>query len=929
MRIKVRVAGLAFAFLLLMGVPAVPASARPPEQGPPPPPISDAALLEQLRQESVGLVRVSHHAGTGKIRFVGTSPGRPIARPTALGAGISPEEAARGFLGTYGQLFGLKDQARELEVIRAKSADRGRSFVRFQQVHQGAPVLGGELIIQLDTAKNVVSASGEVLPSVELDLSPQIDAETARLSALGKVARDYGLSEDNLRSTQPELWIYDPTLLGGLGPRIATLVWRMEVTPLELLPIRELVLVDAQRGFVALHFNQIDTAKNRLIYDNQNKWIWNPILPGNGPVRIEGGPETSITDANAAYNYAGDTYDFYFNSHGRDSIDNAGMSLVNTVRYCPGPTSCPYQNAFWDGTQMVYGAGFPQADDVVAHEMTHGVTQYESRLFYYMQSGAINEAFSDIWGEFVDLTNSAGDDSSAVRWQIGEDEPNYGTLRNMSNPPLFDDPDRMTSDDYYCGEEDNGGVHSNSGVANKAAYLMVDGGTFNSYTVTGIGITKVAQIWYEVQTNMFTSAADYQDLYDNLYQACTDLIGPITGITIDDCDQVHNATLATEMDQQPASCPVTHAPLCDSGSPNDLFFDDMENPASGNWTHGAITGNDGWYYPQNDHPYSGWDATYATSGVYNIWGYDQPSIADYYMAMTLPVPLSSGSAPYLHFQHAYAFEDFGTTMYDGGVLEYSTNGGASWNDAGSLFTHNGYNGTIASSWGNPLGGRSGFGGESDGYLSSRLNLSSLAGQNVRFRFRIGTDRVSDDFGWFIDDVHVYTCGNTSPIISGLIDQSLVISTSRDNAIDLWAYTSDAESGDNELIFTIDNTPDPNAGVITDSNRYIDLNPTPGWTGQTDVTIRVTDPDGLSDSDTFSVAVTGVAGCGFSDGFESGNLGTGWTAYTSNEGRVRVGSSYPHSGAYSLLLDDAAGNLTYSYAAAILTLDLSGQSQVGL
>jgi Zn-dependent metalloprotease len=87
-------------------------------------------------------------------------------------------------------------------------------------------------------------------------------------------------------------------------------------------------------------------------------------------------------------------------------VNNAGMALISTTRYCPTQTSipCPYQNAFWNGQQMVYGQNFV-ADDVVAHEITHGVTDYASRLFYYYQSGAINEAFSDIWGEFIDLSN--------------------------------------------------------------------------------------------------------------------------------------------------------------------------------------------------------------------------------------------------------------------------------------------------------------------------------------------------------------------------------------------------------------------------------------------------------------------------------------------------------------------------------------------
>jgi bacillolysin len=825
----------------------------PAQAGPPPPGSSDAPLVEQLNRESQGILRISYHAETGKVRFIGASPARPIPQPTLLAAGASPEMAARGFLAVYGQLFGLRDEAQELTVMEERLADDGRSFVRFQQVYRGMPVMGGELIVQMDAGKNVVSANGEVLPDLVLDPTPKINASRAKQTALRLVAKYHQLELDELTASEPELWIYNPALLGGPGLRVSTLVWRMEVTAVELLPIRELVLVDAQRGSVALHFNQVDTARNRHIYDNQNNPFYG--LPGLGPVRSEDGGATGVVDADKAYDYAGDTYDFYYTHHGRDSIDDAGMSLISTVRYCPNSSYCPYENAFWNGSQMVYGAGFSRADDVVAHELTHGVTEYEANLFYYMQSGAINEAFSDIWGEFVDLTNGAGNDSPDVRWQMGEDEPNYETVRDMKNPPLYSQPDKMTSTYYACldGGWDSGGVHTNSGVANKAAYLMTDGESFNNYTITGIGIAKTARIWYEVQTNMFTSASDYQDLYDALPQACYNLAGS-GGITLHDCQQVQAAVDATEMNQQPAGCPAQHAPTCDSGSPHYLFTDDFE-AGVGNWTSGAYQGNDEWWYENR----------YATSGFWHLWGWDQgawvgeePLTADYWAAMTTDVALPAGSDPFLHFKHAYGFENDWLSYYDGGVVEYSTNGGASWNDANLLFTHNGYNGTISSCCGNPLAGRSGFVAESYGYYSSRLDLSPLAGQNVRFRFRIGTDGYVDDYGWFIDDVLIYTCttNNTAPrfLNSGLPDQRVPTNGHRDNAIDLWWYVDDNESDDSQLTFNFCNAPDPNAGVTIDSERFIDINPVTGWTGSTDVCVRAKDPGELSSTATFKVSV---------------------------------------------------------------------------
>jgi Zn-dependent metalloprotease len=138
-------------------------------------------------------------------------------------------------------------------------------------------------------------------------------------------------------------------------------------------------------------------------------------------------------DADFAHLYAGHTYDFYATNHARDSLDNLGMTLRSSVHWDDG-ASCP--NAFWDGTQMVYCAGLSQADDVVAHELTHGVTELTSNLFYYYQSGAINESLSDAWGEFVDQTNNSGTDTPTTAWQIGEDIPVLGVIRDMEDRRL-------------------------------------------------------------------------------------------------------------------------------------------------------------------------------------------------------------------------------------------------------------------------------------------------------------------------------------------------------------------------------------------------------------------------------------------------------------------------------------------------------------
>ncbi len=697
-----------------------------------------AATLEIAPLAQSG-ARISYHAQTGQVRFVGAAPGRAIPQPSVLAQSASREDAARGFLAVYGPLFGLSDPNQELIVKRETAPGAGRAFVRFQQVYQGLPVFGGELIVQVDGANNILSASGEVLPKIAVATTPVVTAAAARQAALELVAKQYGVEIGALIATQPELWVLNPVLVRPGGGQ-TRLVWRLEVTPARLLPIRELVLVDAQRGSVALHFGEIDAALNRQTY-NANNGLG---LPGT-LVCDESNPTCSGGDSHAvaAHKYAGDTYNFYLSNHGRDSIDDAGMTLISIVHYSSG-----YANAFWNGAQMVYGDayGFPLADDVVGHELTHGVTEHESNLFYYYQAGAINESLSDVWGEFVDLTNGAGNDSPGVRWQIGEDISVLGALRNMQDPTLFSDPDMMMSTYYTTTATDNGGVHTNSGVNNKAAYLMTDGGTFNGRTVTGLGLTKVAKIYYEVQTNLLFSGADYADLYDALYQACLNLIGT-AGITAGDCAEVRDATDAVEMNLQPVAGFNTEAPVCSIGqSPTDLFFDGLEG-GTGNWTFGAISGMNRWGL---DTPFG----PFAHSGAHSLYADDYPAAtSDSYAAMNVSVVLPAGA--YLHFAHAYGFED---PNFDGGVLEYSTNGGGLWTDAGSLFDANGYDGALSSF--NPLFPRSAFLGDSHGYISSRLNLNALAGQSARFRWRMGIDNSVYDWGWWVDDVHIYTCAAT-------------------------------------------------------------------------------------------------------------------------------------------------------------------------
>lgn len=517
-------------------------------QGPVPPKPSPQ-LIEQVLQATQGQARISYHGQTNHVRFIGTSPDYPILHPATLANNATPEVAARALMQAYGSLFGLTDQSSELQLVRIRNLDRGRSNIRFQQVYKGIPIFGGELAVNLDKNNNMLSSSGELLPNPRINVVPAIDSGTAQQYAIALVAKQYTVQAQQIATTKPELWIYGAELIGGSGSDIPALVWRLTVQSAAHEPIQEQVMVDAHHGNIVLHFSQIESALNRQTYTANNQ----KSLPGT-LVCDEANPSCNggDSDAIAAHRYAADTYNFYLTHHRRDSINGMGMPLISTVHYDKN-----WRNALWNGSQMQYGDGFSNADDVVGHEFTHGVTDYESNLVYLNESGAINESLSDIWGEFIDLTNGSGNDGAAVRWELGEDLPG-GAIRDMRDPTLYRQPDRMSSPYWkplptvaICDEKDPnsndcGWVHENSGVNNKAAYLMVDGGTFNGFTVTGLGIDKVAVIYYEAQTNLLTSGSDYDALADALEQACRQSLDK-AGITQADCVQVSNALWATEI----------------------------------------------------------------------------------------------------------------------------------------------------------------------------------------------------------------------------------------------------------------------------------------------------------------------------------------------------------------------------------------------
>jgi len=212
---------------------------------------------------------------------------------------------------------------------------------------------------------------------------------------------------------------------------------------------------------------------------------------------------------------------------------------------------------------------------------------------------------------------------------------------------------------------------------------------------------------------------------------------------------------------------------------NTLFSDDLE-AGTGNWAFGNFSGS-----------FLGWSRTtgYAASGAFSLRGNDAVGpFLNTFAAMNTDATVSAGQATFLHFNHAFGFEQSPSTgrMYDGGWLEYSTDGGSKWTDAKLLFSAGkNYSGSIIAGFGNPNGGHAAFTSDSHGYVSSRFDLSSLAGKNVRFLWRMSTDGSAYDRGWRVDDVRIYTCVGVPSIPSLLAPAANGLTTDYTPTLD-WA-----------------------------------------------------------------------------------------------------------------------------------------------
>jgi Zn-dependent metalloprotease len=724
---------------------------------------SPLAAADRLRAATGGNVVVRYSAATGVARFVRATGDAtiPLSSPPA-----SLEDKAYSFFEQYGAVFGVTTPHQQL-VLSGASTDDAGSVVRLAQRYNGLPVFDAQLVVHFDAAGSITAVNGTFLPGLKVPLQPALGSATAAAAAVTAVASARGVDAGTLTASSPVLGVTQAGLARDVaGPQ--ALAWSTTVSGPGL---RQFVFVDATRGGVVEMFDGLPTERRRENYNMLEQSNYDLAVR----CRFEGDAPSGEPDCDNAFVYAGDTYNFYWNGFRRDSVDNLGLTLKSYVHFLS--SICP--NAFWNGQFMTYCSTFPH-DDVAGHEITHGVTEFSANLVYAYQPGALNESFSDIFGETIDLLNSSENEPDS-RWQIGEGIAGLGPIRDMSDPTVFGDPDATDSPNYSCSASDNGGVHTNSGVPNKAYFLMADGGMHNGILVSGIGLTRASAVEYRALTTYLGRYSDFADTNEALLASCRDLRNkrlrdpdPETGggfssarIGKAECAQVKNALDAVRMSGAVcASAGPQPAPaLCSTGAPIRLFFDDQETGSPG-WSESVDPAR---YTAQHwskvsDFTFSGMSAWRVNDELTSCSSGDFTS--DVYL-VSPPVNLAGATNPVLRFVHDF-FTEGG---YDGGTIEINLNGTWTKLERGD-FTLNPYNGQMsldstAPNW-TPTSRNVFTGYRTPGsfpdlaYSESRVALGSYLARDadklVQFRFRFGTDFCNGtDVGWYMDDVEVYEC----------------------------------------------------------------------------------------------------------------------------------------------------------------------------
>ena len=637
----------------------------------------------------------------------------------------------------------------EYKVKRVKIDELKKAHTHVQQVVNGVKVWEGEAIVHLGPSGEVENVTDDLKEAIAVDPTPNFDDKEALRMAKQMWRGSKKLTEE------PMVELYYVR-----GEERDHLAWRVEMARLDgsEFTAAPVYFIDAHTGEKIFEYDNLQTGSGNSLYSgtiniatsqsgstyymedltrrmgtfNMNNTGNTTTGTGGTQSRYTGTDDVwSATNERAgvdAHYGAAMTYDYFKNAHGRNGINgsngpgttaaaaNSTISLVaSRVHF-----GSNYNNAFWYNNTMSYGDGNGTSFtplvtlDIAGHEMTHGVTQYEAGLTYSNESGALNESMSDVFGAMVELYARGGTVTSDT-WKIGEQAytPNTAgdALRYMDNPHLAgnggytsdDDPDHYA--ERYTGTADSGGVHINSGIGNKALYLAAAGGTHHrsGVTVTGMGTTDAAKIWYRALTIYMTSGTNFAGARTAMLNSATDLFGATS--------TQYNTTAAAWCAVGVGSCPSgnptptpTVTPTPTPGGSTSIVNGGFEGSVSP-WV-GSGTGY--FYVANGNYPHGG------TGYIY--FGVNNSVSGQAYQTVTIPTT-ATGTLDF--WLNVTSSETTTSTVYDRLFVEVR-------NTSGTLLA------TLAT-YSNLNKGSAGA------YTLRSLNVAAYRGQTVRVQFRSTTD----------------------------------------------------------------------------------------------------------------------------------------------------------------------------------------------
>ena len=477
-----------------------------------------------------------------------------------LANGEDPAARSLAFLEEHKALFRMRSASSELVLKRAVVDSLGMTHTRFQQTVKGIPVASREILVHYDGAGRLTSIDADYVPGLEsVDVTPALAVDDAVASAKSALP-----AAEVLEPGPGRLVVYAPA--GAATARLAYEVRLRAVENGKLAIWR--TTIDAQTGTVLHRYDDLQTVQGSGTDVLGQTRTFEVTAKGTGFVMTDTSKGVEITTLTAktaevapgalisstsattwdttaiapgaavnAHVNAENVFSYYKDHHARNAIDGQGGAMLSTVHYGKA-----YDNAAWDGTGMLYGDGGAEflplslALDVVGHEFTHGVTSATSNLDYEAQSGALNEAVSDIFGAFIEHTTQP---DPVKNWTIAESIiKGGGVLRDMTKPEAAPDPQPGHMKEFVTTQQDNGGVHTNSGIINNAAWLMTVGGVNPVSKVVvkyGIGWDKSERVWYRANTVYFKQTTDFGQAAQGVLQAGKDLNLTANDLAIIDC----------------------------------------------------------------------------------------------------------------------------------------------------------------------------------------------------------------------------------------------------------------------------------------------------------------------------------------------------------------------------------------------------------